>query len=154
RLVRPREPSLVAKRLGKVGFAVFASEAYLARRPRPRTLGDLGALDWIGLDKAQDALPQVAWLRRSVPALRYGIRGNGTVPQAKACAAGLGLALLPSFVSEPGLVNALPKAQLDRKQSAGPFPERDAWLVVHQDMRANARVAAMTAWLGRTFGGT
>ena len=38
RLVRPKEPALVARRLGEMRFSLFASQPYLDRRGTPRTL--------------------------------------------------------------------------------------------------------------------
>lgn len=142
RLARPKEPSLVARRLGAMSMGLYAGRAYLERRRAPRAVSDLAEHDFVGFDASLDALPQVRWLRTILKAPRWSVRATTTTAQVAACAEGLGLALLATFIAarEPRLVPVLP--------SRGPAP-RDAWLVVHEDMRKNARVAAVVAWLER-----
>jgi DNA-binding transcriptional LysR family regulator len=145
RLVRPKEPSLIARRLATMRFAIFGSSAYLERRGAPRKLGDLPAHAWVGFDSSLDDLPQVKWLRRSVPRLNYAVRANATTTQVQACIEGNGLALLPTFVAarEPRLVPVLPK-------TAG--PSRETWAVTHADSRGDARVRAVLAWIAEVSG--
>lgn len=140
RLVKSKEPSLIARPIGQMPFAIYASRAYLERRGAPRSTRELAAHEWIGFEPALDGLPQNRWLRRTVPELRYAVRTNATTAQVGACAEGLGLALLPMFVAahEPRLVRVLPRITT---------PSRDAWAVSHVDLRKNARVAIVTAWL-------
>jgi len=146
RLRRPTEPSLVARRVGAMKFGLYASRSYLERRGIPRTLGDLAAHDFIGFDASLDELPQVRWLRRTVGSgkgPRWAVRATTTTAQALACVESQGIALLGTFVAarEPRLVPVLPRAAT---------PSRDLWLVVHADMRRNARVAAVIEWLAKT----
>ena len=146
RLRRPTEPSLVARRVGAMKFGLYASRSYLERRGIPRTLGDLAAHDFIGFDASLDELPQVRWLRRTVGSgkgPRWAVRATTTTAQALACVESQGIALLGTFVAarEPRLVPVLPRAAT---------PSRDMWLVVHADMRRNARVAAVIEWLAKT----
>jgi len=140
RLVRPKQPALIARRLGPMRFSLFASQAYLDRAGMPRTLSALSSHDFIGFDASLDQLPQTRWLRRAVAAPRYVVRANTTVAQALACAEGHGIALLPTFVAlrEPRLQCLLPR-------SLG--PSREMWGVTHAEMRGNARAAAVLGWL-------
>jgi DNA-binding transcriptional LysR family regulator len=142
RLARPKEPALIARRFGGTRFALYASRSYLERRGTPRALEDLAAHDFIGFDAALDDLPQLRWLRRNVPAPRWCVRATTTTAQVLACAEGLGIALLATFVArEPRLVSVLPGVEP---------PVRPTWLVVHQDMRRRARVEAVMDWLAST----
>jgi DNA-binding transcriptional LysR family regulator len=140
RLVRPKEPALIARRLGQMRFSLFASQAYLDRAGTPRSLDALSGHDFIGFDASLDDLPQIRWLRQATPAPRYVVRANTTVAHALACAEGHGIALLPTFVAlrEPRLQRVLPR-------SLG--PSREMWGVTHADMRGNARAAAVLDWL-------
>lgn len=142
RLVRPKEPTLVARRLGPIAFALYASRAYLDRRGTPRKAHDLCDHDLIGFDASLDALPQVRWLHKTVRDPRWCVRATTTTAQVMACAEGQGIALLGTFIAarEPRLVPVLPALRP---------PARDAWLVVHEDMKKSARVAAVLAWLSR-----
>ncbi|MCE9573134.1 MAG: LysR family transcriptional regulator [Deltaproteobacteria bacterium] len=140
RLARPREPSLVARRVGAMRFGLYASRAYLDRRGAPRRAAELAGHDLVGFDASLDDLPQVRWLRRQVGAPRWTVRATTTTAQVLACAAGAGIALVGTFIAphEPRLVPVLPALQP---------PPRDLWLVMHQDLRGTARVAAVSAWL-------
>jgi len=140
RLARPKEPALVARRLGAMQFGLFASESYLARRGTPRGLAALASHAWIGFDASLDQQPQIKWLNRVVPELRYVVRANTTTIQVLACAEGHGVALLPVFVTErePRLHKVLPRLVV---------PSRDLWAVSHSDMRTNVRVRAFVGWL-------
>jgi DNA-binding transcriptional LysR family regulator len=146
RLVRPKEPSLVARDLGELPFAVFASEAYLRRRGTPRTLAAAAAHDFIGYDAALDHLSQVKWLKRAVPSPRFVLRATTITTQVIACAEGLGLALLPLFSAarEPRLRQLFPR-------QVG--PTRALWGVFHADMRQNPSVAAFLGWLSQVLKG-
>jgi DNA-binding transcriptional LysR family regulator len=140
RLTRPREPALVARRLGVMHLSLFASPEYLERRGTPRNVAALGAHDFVGFDASLDALPQIKWLYRTVPEPRYAVRANTTSAQVLACTEGHGIALLPLFVAagEPRLRRLLPRLL---------GPTRDLWAVNHVDLRANARVSACLIWL-------
>lgn len=140
RLLRPKEPALIARRLGQMRFSLFASQGYLDRAGVPRTLAALASHDFIGFEPSLDQLPQTRWLRRVTAAPRYVVRANTTVTQVLACAEGHGIALLPAFVAsgEPRLQRLLPRLL---------GPSRDMWGVTHADMRGNARVAAVLGWL-------
>jgi DNA-binding transcriptional LysR family regulator len=142
RLVRPREPALIAKALGPMRFALFGSEAYFDRRGTPRTFEALGGHDWIGFDETLDRLPQVQWLRRKVTDLRYVVRANTTTAQVRACAEGHGLALLPVFTArgEPRLRRLFPRQE---------GPVRELWGVSHADLRGNVKIASFLTWLAR-----
>lgn len=140
RLVRPKEPSLVARDLGELSFAIFASEAYLKRRGTPRTIAAAASHDFIGYDAALEHMSQVKWLNRTVPSPRFVLRATTITTQVIACAEGQGLALLPLFSAarEPRL------RQLFPRQTG---PTRTLLAVFHEDMRQNPRIAAFLGWL-------
>jgi DNA-binding transcriptional LysR family regulator len=144
RLVRPKEPALVARALGELPFAIFASEAYLQRRGTPRTVAAAATHDFIGYDAALDHMSQVRWLYRTIPSPRFVLRATTITTQVIACAEGLGLALLPVFSAtrEPRLRRLFPR-QIG--------PTRELWGVFHADMRQNPRIAAFLGWLSQVL---
>jgi DNA-binding transcriptional LysR family regulator len=139
RLSRPKEPSLIARRMGTLTFSLFGGAGYLARKGTPRKIQDLRDHDFITFDADVD-VPQSRWLKRHIPELRAAISVNTTSAQVSACNAGTGLALLPNFIAThyPELVQLLP--QLD-------YPTREIWCVTHEDVRTNARVMCVIEWL-------
>lgn len=143
RLARPTEPALVGRRFGALEFGLYASPEYLERRGTPRALADLALHDLVGFDASLDELPQVRWLAKKLARPRWVVRATTTLAQVAACAEGLGIALLGTFVAarEPRLVPVLPAVQP---------PPRDAWVVVHEDVRKRARIRVMLDWLARS----
>ena len=144
RLSKPRESSLIARRIGRYEYGIYAGQPYLDRRGQPRSLRELGGHDWLGYDTSLDHIPDARWLREHVPSRRYALRTNRTVTLVAACASGHGLAILPTAfeVADPRLVRLLPRASL---------PTRDTWMVLHRDLRTNARVNALGTWLAEIF---
>lgn len=143
RIARPTEPNLVARKIGAMRYALYASRAYLDRRGSPRTARDLAEHDFIGFDASLDRLPQVRWLVKAVSGLHWAVRTTSTVAQVLACIEGQGIALLGTFIAprEPRLVPVLP--------SLGPTP-REVFVVSHRDVRKSARIDAVVEWLART----
>jgi DNA-binding transcriptional LysR family regulator len=137
---RPRERSLVARRLGLERTALYAATAYLSRRGRPRSARDLAAHDLVLYDRTLDRQRGQAWLRQVAGQSRVAVRANSTTMLYAACAGGAGIALLSSaFVrGDPRLEQVLP--------SMAP-PPLELWAVTHGDLRSTARVAATLRWL-------
>lgn len=144
RLFRPREPSLVVKRLARVGFGVFGSESYFARNGRPQRLADLESHGFVGYNASGERFPTELWLREQLPDARVALRTNTTSAMVAACIAGHGLAVLPDLL-------AAATGQLTRVALRPPLPPSDLWAVTHADTRSNARVKAVLSWLTRIF---
>ncbi|MFT3775518.1 MAG: LysR family transcriptional regulator [Minicystis sp.] len=144
RLFRPREPGLVAKRLAPLPYGLYAAPAYLDRAGAPRRLADLAAHDLIGFEPSLAGTPEMRWLSRHAPEERFVIRASTTPVVLAACRAGLGIAAVAEVIArgEPGIVRVLPRAAL---------PVREAWAVLHPDLRGSARVQAVLTWLGEVL---
>jgi DNA-binding transcriptional LysR family regulator len=110
------DSSLIAKKLGSATDKLYASPAYLDDRGLPRKIGDLAKHDAI-LFRAVGG--EARWeLEGPDGTVRVDVSGrivgdSGTFA-LNAAIAGLGIALLPTFVGDPEvrgkkLVNVLPK---------------------------------------------
>lgn len=135
RLFRPREKSLVARRIGTERYVLYTSPSYLARRGTPRGARDLATHDLVLYDRDLDRMPSQAWLLRIASGARVAVRASTTTTLHAACAAGAGIALFPtSYVrNDPRFVNVLPRLEA---------PASEMWLVTHADLRTSARVSA------------
>ena len=144
RLARPRSAALVARRSGTMRQALYASQSYLARRGMPRSASDLRDHDFVGFDASLDDLPQSRWLAEHVKRPRWTVRASTTTPQVLACLEGAGLTILGTFIAarELKLVPVLPSLRP---------PDREVWLIAHQDLRKTARIAAVIDWLRVTL---
>jgi DNA-binding transcriptional LysR family regulator len=140
RLFRPRERSLVARRLGLERYGLFAAPDYLARRGTPRSPQDLARHDLITFDREMDRARTQTWLRQTAPGARVAVRIGTTTSLHAACAAGAGIALLTaSYVrGDPAFAPVLPSLRP---------PANEIWAVTHPDLRSTARVAAVLRWL-------
>ncbi|CAO3424531.1 LysR family transcriptional regulator [Azospirillum doebereinerae] len=129
RMARPEHGDLIARRLATIAYGLFAAA---------------GARDaWIGYDEALADLPEAVWLARHGAGRRVAFRSNSVQAQLAAAKAGFGAALLPVWLAagEPEL-------------AALPMPEplaREAWLVLHRDMREVPRVRAVIEHLVALF---
>jgi DNA-binding transcriptional LysR family regulator len=137
---RPRERSLVIRRLGIEQQGLYAAPAYLAARGRPGSASDLKEHDLVLFDRDMDRYRGQAWLRALAPRARIAVRASETVLMNAACAAGAGIALLTSaFVRgdarfEPVLPHLAP-------------PALEIWSATHGDLRTSARVVTTLRWL-------
>ena len=129
---------LVARRLGGVATAVYASPAYLARQ----AVDDPGALDWLAPDDGLSHLGSARWLAARVPTERIVLRASSLTALRAAARAGLGVAALPCLMADadPGLVRILP-----------PVAEMatSLWLLTHPDLRRAGRIRAVMDGLAR-----
>lgn len=135
RLSPPDEDGLVARRVGQMGFGLYASPDYTAVTPSPA--------DWrfLGYGAALDHVPQQRWLHHQAGGRPLVFRANDLTILAAATRAGMGVAALPHFIAagDPGLC---PLPTVDAA------PVRGLWLVVHDDIRRSPRVRAVMNTLG------
>lgn len=144
RLVRPKEASLVARRLGSVELKLFASESYLDRHGRPASVAELAGHQLIAYEPAVDKQPFMTWLlERAKKPIR--VRCSSTAAMVAACVAGQGItiAMPQSMRALPGVVEVLPREAI---------PGSDVWGVVHADSIRNPRVKAVLDWAAAAFG--
>jgi len=140
RNVRPRERSLIARRLGLERYGLFAAPSYLARRGVPRGPADLAGHDLVLYDRLYDRLRGQSWLRRIAAGARVAVRASNTMTLHAACNAGAGIALISTaFVrADARYTPLLPGLEP---------PADEIWVATHADLRTSARVAVTLRWL-------
>lgn len=139
RMVRPRQKSLVARRVGAIPVGFFAHRSWLAAHGAPASLDALLAgPNLIGQDRRRtlvDALgiDQTRFSRSLVLAT------DSDVAQIAAVRAGLGVGVMqaPLAKRDPALRRVLSK--LDHKM--------EVWLVTHPDLRSSTLVQSAMAAL-------
>lgn len=130
--IRPfDEPDIVQRRLMRLDYALYG-----ARGTVPPQAGDGMGQALVTMDAAFSEMPDAAWLRRLLPLARPGFQSNSREAQARACAAGAGLAVLPCALADalPGLV------RIDLGEAP---PGREVWVGYHRDLRGLARLRAL-----------
>ncbi|XXF75239.1 LysR family transcriptional regulator [Myxococcaceae bacterium GXIMD 01537] len=143
RLFRPQEPTLTARKLGDIAFALYGSRAYVRRHGRPK-LDSLREHMLLGYDDSLAQTPEKQWLERAGAGAVFALRSNSRYLLLEAARKGLGLTVLPCYLADgvPGLVKLSPTDAI---------PTREAWLALHPDLQHAARVRAAIDLLVETF---
>ncbi|QRN96155.1 LysR family transcriptional regulator [Archangium violaceum] len=140
RLTRPQEDTLVARKVGEIAIAPYASETYLERRGMPDPSQGFAGHDVIGYVDSAERWPEARWLAEAAPSAHVAVRCNSLLSVVAATSAGLGVGVMPCLCGdrESGLRRVAPVVASLR---------RDIWLVVHADLQHNARVRATLHFL-------
>ncbi len=122
-------PHILQRRVVDVRYGLYAAPALIARGGLPQCHDSVVRL--IGMDTAFDGVVDMAWLRERWPESRFAVRSNSRDVQARACAAGAGIAVLPRMLGEAAGLTLVP---------AHEPPGRTVWLGYHEDLRRLARL--------------
>jgi DNA-binding transcriptional LysR family regulator len=143
RFARPSTPDLVCRRLGDIGFSLYASQRYLARSGNPKRGQGLAGYDLITFTGAPAATSPF-FMGESLEGAHIALRCNNPLIQLRAAANDIGIAELACFLGD----NC---ADLVRVWPHEAPAHRTAWLIAHQDMRRSARIRAVSAAIGEAF---
>ena len=128
RFMRPVEPGLAARKVGELGFRLYAAPAWRQR----------AEADWrfLGYGHPLSDVPHQQVLSRMAGERPFVLRSNDLAAVHRACSAGMGLAMLPVFLAraDESLVE-MPGEHLPLV--------REIWCVVHTDVRRSPRVRLM-----------
>jgi DNA-binding transcriptional LysR family regulator len=133
RLIRPTEPGLIARKIGRFGFSLYGAPDYLKQTP-PH------AFAFIAYDKGMDDSPQQKWLKSVIGNHDIVLRTNDLENQMAAARCGIGLAALPHFLGDAD-------PRLQRHVAAPSAVGRDVWLLVHRDLRRASAIRAVMEFL-------
>jgi len=136
RLVRLTQNELAVRRVGAIGFGVYASADYLERRGQPDfTAGAPGHLTILNPAEGM-GLPEMVWFAALTHHAKPAIRHNSRYGHRTTAEAGMGLAVLSRFMGDA--------ARLVRLDTPTQMPPRDVFLGVHNDIRHTPRIRAVT----------
>jgi DNA-binding transcriptional LysR family regulator len=135
RLVEPSGPQTIARRLGSISYALYATPDYAQRSVE----------DWefIGEEPAPSLSPQQLWLETYAAGRPFALFAGDFYSQRAAAEAGIGIALLPERIMAQS--QTLIQVTEDR-----PEP-RSAWLVMHSDLRTSRAVRTVADYVTRLF---
>src|SRR5450432_68340 len=134
RMAQPTQNALVAKRVGNVKLGAFASEAYLADHPLPRTPAELlRGHAIIGKDRDTTFLAALAAAGLPLKRKNFALRTDSDAAYIAAIRAGIGVGIcqVPLAAAPPPLRRMLPKLGF----------ELPVWVVTHEDLRSSRRVS-------------
>jgi DNA-binding transcriptional LysR family regulator len=122
------EADVLQRKLIHMEYGLYGSS--LSEPPTP---GDGRGLRLVTLDAGFSTLPDVAWLHQMFPNATTAFRSNSREAQAKLCAAGIGVAVLPCLLAER--IGGLQRFELGEAP-----PTRDVWIGYHRDLRRLGRL--------------
>jgi DNA-binding transcriptional LysR family regulator len=143
RFARPSAPGLVCRKLGEIGYSLYASRRYLAKCGSPKRGAGLAGYDLITFTGAPAAMSPF-FLGEMLEGARVAMRCDNPLIQIQAAAQDVGIAELACYLGDEC-------ADLIRIWPDEPPALRTAWLVVHQDLRRSARIRVVTAAIVETF---
>lgn len=129
RMNKPTQAGLVTKRLADIQLGFFATPDYLAAHPPPRTLAGLQGHALVGSDRDRGLIEGLEQAGLTLTARDFVFRSDNHLAQLAAVRAGVGIGICQLGLSR-ALERVLPKVTLSL----------EAWLVMHQDLRALHRV--------------
>lgn len=125
------EPEVIARRLMTLPYGVYLKSDLPAPQP-----GDGRGATLITMNTRFAGMPDAVWLRRMLPHADIVSRSNNRDVQARLCALGVGVAVLPRPLGDtlPGVT---------RIDLGEPPPSRDTWVGYHRDLKNLARLRAL-----------
>jgi DNA-binding transcriptional LysR family regulator len=144
RLSRPLQADLVARKVGELAFALYASRDYLERHGRPTSPDDLAQHRCVAFDEATSwHSGPGASLQRVLSAATVAFRANSGQAQLAAIRAGCGVGAAVCFLAErhPELEQVLPGSEI----------ALELWLITHPALRRSARMRAVFDFLVQRF---
>jgi DNA-binding transcriptional LysR family regulator len=142
RFARPAAPDLVCRKLGEVGFSLYASPRYLAKCRVPVRGQGLAGYDLITFTGAPSATSPF-FMGEALEGARVALRCDNPIIQLKAAASELGIAEVACFLGDAthDVVRIWPDEP----------PARPVWLIVHQDLRRSARIKVVSSAIADSF---
>ncbi|WP_026870630.1 LysR family transcriptional regulator [Inquilinus limosus] len=139
----PEEGDLAARRIGRIGFALYVSRGYAEQRGLAGD-GSLAGLDFIGLPEPERVPSQSAWFDAVAAQGTLRCRLGEVYLRHRAAVDGLGVALLPCFLGD---------ADDWLLRLGDPVPElaEEIYLMLHGDLRRDAAVRAVAEALAALF---
>ena len=135
RLIKPQRGNVTIRRLGTLGFGLYASRTYAGQRDEPARLETDRFITWC---ETYAHLPAAQWIERALRGHPPVLATTTLSAQLSAAIAGVGLAVLPHFL---GRQNDLVCLQADIGI------DQEIWLAVHSDLAQSRRVRVVSEFL-------
>lgn len=140
---KPSERRLAVRKIGEFQTFLYAASAYLRRMGEPKDVSDLDQHDFVDYIDDLIEIPAVRWLHDVAVPRRVVFRSSSLVAQFNSASAGVGIAMLPTFMSahNKDLRRVLP----------GLAAKREIWLSIHRDLEHVTRIDAVVRFIAGTL---
>lgn len=141
RLARPREPDVISKQLAPIELALYANRGYLEVAGHPADAErSLAGHAVVAFAATPPFRVENEWLDARLDGASVVLRSDSVSSMYAATVAGLGIALLPRAVADHD-------GSLVRLTTETSPEPRVIWQAMHKDLRASARIRAVTEFL-------
>jgi len=137
RTFRSQHANLVVRRVGELAHGLYASRAYVARRPWNRT-SDLRTHPILTASAGPNVV-EAQWVEKLMRGARPAFVTNLTTALLEAARASVGVAVLPRYLGD---------ADAELVHLPAPDePRETVWLTVHRDLKGARRVRVVLDFL-------
>ena len=140
-LFRETRGDLVTRKVCDIGWSLFGTSTYLARKPAAADPCDLAGHEVIGFAEALERAPGARWLAENAGGASIVLRGSSTTAIVNAVKAGMGLGVLPCFSADRSLERLTPRV----------LASSEVFLVTTSDAKSTARVRVVLDALANVF---
>jgi len=139
----PRLPGLSSRKAGEVALFLHCSREYARIHGTPRNLTDLKDHVFVSYIEDLLAIDAVRWLDDLIKAPKIGFSSNSILAQCNAAISGLGIVLLPTFVSAGvrELIRLMPQQAV----------RREIWISVRNETASLSRIRLVLKFLAHIF---
>lgn len=138
RMVKPEHGNVTLRRLGTLGYGLYASQSYAAAHETNPDADSYDADAFITWGETQTHLPAAQWVERILQGREPALTTTSMATQLAAAKAGLGMAVLPHFLAlEAGLVCVASDIGVDQP----------IFLVIQTDLTQSGRIRAVADFL-------
>lgn len=145
RMFDPTQDALIARKLGDTPLGLFGARDFLARYGPIRTVDDMLAHGVIGFDRSDAILKAFAAQGHPVTREDFPVRCDDQMVYWNLLVAGAGLGFAQVLLA--GRHAGLEQVDVDLR-----LPVLPVWLVMHEEVRTNARIRRVADFLGTALG--
>lgn len=138
RLVKPERGNVSLRRLGTLGYGLYASAEYVSQRKATSDPGDYDKDDFITWDERYSYLPSAQWVKHILQGRKPSLTTTSLSCQIIAAEEGLGLAALPHFLARDTRLVCI-EPDIDVSQTI--------YLVIQSDLARSRRIRAVADFL-------
>lgn len=146
RMFDPTQGALIARKLGDTPLGLFGAKSYLERAGRPSKVADLLDHDVIGFDRNDDMLRGFAAMGFPVTRTQFPLRCDDQMVCWNLLLAGAGLGFAQRLIGDG-------QGGLERLDIGMDLPALPIWMVMHEEVRSNARIRRVADFLSEAIGG-
>lgn len=136
RMTRPKQASLIARRVGQAALGFHAHRRYLDRYGKPASLRQLPEHVLIGFDRETAAVHALRRVGLKLGRDDFALRCDSHLAQLAAIRAGFGIGVCQTSIAwgDPDLVHLFPDEFA---------PSLEVWLAMHEDLKTSAPMRAV-----------